>query len=57
MRKYNTDREVLNFLYNSDNIENCDTCPYDMNCKGVNQLPCGQYHCWVALHCKQAEEV
>jgi hypothetical protein len=56
MTKYNTEKEILDFLTDRKNIENCGHCPYDMGCTGCNQLPCGQYHCWVYLHCKAVED-
>lgn len=47
--------EVIEFLYNKDNIRRCYECPYnegfDPGPNGI-VLKCGQYHCWVALHCK-----
>jgi|GEM_PF-7009510 len=35
----------------SDNIMNCDQCPYKMKHPSWDALPCGQYHCWVELSC------
>ena len=46
--------EYLTFMYNEDNIRACDRCPENCGAKHMTEaiLPCGQYHCWVALHCK-----
>ena len=47
----------LNFMYDPDNVRNCDECPENngiVNWQGEN-LPCGQFHCWVAVHCNQGE--
>lgn len=46
--------EYIEFMYNPKNQKNCDECPENSNFKGVNQLPCGQYHCWVTCHVQQA---
>ena len=41
------------FLYNPDNIMNCEECPENGHFSAwpENRLPCGQFHCWVSLHC------
>lgn len=39
------------FLADSDNIMNCNQCPYKMKHPHWGALPCGQYHCWVELSC------
>ena len=44
------------YLYNPENIKRCVGCPENIGCTGINQLPCGQYHCWVALHCKNKKK-
>lgn len=46
------------FMFDYKNIRNCKVCPEN---KGIqsqreNQLPCGQYHCWVALSCNRGSE-
>lgn len=55
-----TEKEYREFLYNPDNIFNCVECPDDKGMSdrewGENRLPCGQYHCWVAIHCKGGKD-
>lgn len=39
------------FLYDADNIQNCENCPHNIECDGwQGRYPCGQWNCWVALH-------
>ena len=41
------------FLAKRENEFNCDCCPYQNEVNGNNQqLPCGQYHCWVTVSCQ-----
>lgn len=44
-------KEYSKFMYNKKNRCNCKECPSN---RGVNswndQLPCGQYNCWVTCH-------
>ena len=40
---------IREFLADSDNIMNCNQCPYKMKHPSWDALPCGQYHCWVEL--------
>lgn len=48
----NEDNNLIRaFLADSDNIMNCDLCPYKMKHPSWGTLPCGQYHCWVELSC------
>lgn len=42
---------IREFLADSDNIRNCEVCPYKMKHPSYDALPCGQYHCWVELSC------
>lgn len=46
--------EYLNFMYDPKNLHHCEGCPenhgFESGADG-NTLPCGQYHCWVAVHC------
>lgn len=42
---------IREFLADSNNIMNCDQCPYKMKHPYYDALPCGQYHCWVELSC------
>ena len=47
-----TEKEYRDFMYNRDNIHNCENCPEN---KGFgkqdydDRWPCLQFHCWVAL--------
>lgn len=45
--------KYLAFMLDAKNIKNCKNCPENEERKGVNQLPCGQYNCWVRLHCQK----
>lgn len=45
--------EYCKFMFDNKNINNCKECPENMQMQQDNRLPCGQYHCWVALSCKQ----
>lgn len=43
------------FMYDKNNIHKCSGCPENKemsNDASGNRLPCGQYNCWVAIHCK-----
>lgn len=52
-----TNEEIIEFLYNKENIRECDGCPYNEGQSDwQNRLPCGQWHCWVELHCDRLEE-
>lgn len=42
---------IREFLADSNNIMNCDQCPYKMKHPHHDALPCRQYHCWVELSC------
>lgn len=44
-------RTYLDFMYNADNIGKCSICPEKKrNYDKSEQLPCGQYQCWVSVH-------
>ena len=43
-------QEYISFMNDPKNIMNCDSCPENSHRKESN-LPCGQQHCWVELHC------
>ena len=47
------DREqYIAFMCNKENIHNCEECPENREFGNQNdQLPCGQYNCWVTCHC------
>lgn len=42
---------IREFLADSNNIMNCDQCPYKMKHPHHDVLPCGQYHCLVEVSC------
>lgn len=45
------------FMYNPDNVHNCEECPANNDFDDwQNRLPCGQWHCWVVLHCERSQE-
>ena len=48
--------QVIEFLYNKDNICNCEHCPYNEGMSHESGNPCGQYNCWVEIHCARNEE-
>ena len=53
-----TREQYMAFMCNPDNIRKCADCPAnEEKSSPANELrlPCGQYHCWVALHCKPEE--
>lgn len=43
--------EYSDFMYNKDNVRNCDYCP--MNYSFKSSLPCGQQNCWVVCHVRR----
>lgn len=47
-----TEEEYTEFMYNRNNIHNCENCPENKG-RGKrdydDRWPCLQYHCWVAL--------
>ena len=54
MRKFWTESEIMDFLHDEDNILNCEECPYNRGFDDFqHRLPCGQYHCWIDLHCTE----
>lgn len=52
MKKYD-DNEYVKFMNNPSNSHNCAQCPENAGFDAWpgNRLPCGQFHCWVDLHC------
>lgn len=51
-------QEYIGFMFNKANIRNCGECPENREMKSAdneNRYPCGQYNCWVDIHCRQAE--
>lgn len=49
-----TKENYSKFMSNKENIYNCENCP--MNEGFENVLPCGQYNCWVEIHCNDSDE-
>ena len=40
------------FMYNPENIRHCEGCPQNEGYDDFqHRLPCGQWRCWVELHC------
>lgn len=50
MKEYDKYVESIN---NPKNKHNCEKCPENAGFDSWpgNRLPCGQFHCWVELHC------
>jgi len=46
------------FLCNPKNIGNCADCPMNEGQSEWpgNRPPCGQFHCWVEVHCAESGE-
>lgn len=47
-------QKYLDFLYDEKNIGQCKNCPENKEFSrgdDGNVLPCGQYHCWMSVHC------
>ena len=51
-------KEYIEFMYNKDNICKCEGCPENYGFKpgADDKLPCGQYNCWVAIHCARSNQ-
>jgi hypothetical protein len=52
-------KEYQKFMFNKDNIFNCDACPENRGFKEGNSRiagPCGQQNCWVECHCRLKED-
>ena len=51
-------KEYIRVMNNESNIGNCSECPENNNFSSWpgTKLPCGQFHCWVELHCKSEED-
>lgn len=47
-------KRYLDFMYDINNIGRCQNCPENIGYQPIGKLPCGQYHCWVRLHCEGA---
>lgn len=46
----------IRFMFNRDNAGNCEECPANIDLAGNGRYACGQYRCWVDVHCAQFEE-
>jgi len=52
-----TAQEIKEFLFTKENVCNCNECPYNEGFDNwQNQLPCGQWHCWVSIHLDRMEQ-
>ena len=51
MKEYND--EYIEFMNDPNNSHNCVKCPENavFDAWPGNRLPCGQFNCWVELHC------
>ena len=56
MKEYND--EYIEFMNDPNNSHNCTKCPENAGFDPWpgNRLPCGQFNCWVELHCCNDEE-
>ena len=52
-----TPNEYIDFMNEEENIHNCAECPANNGCDEWpgTRLPCGQFHCWVAVTIKREE--
>ena len=50
--------EYVRWMCNPDNLYNCEDCPenHGFSRWPETRKPCGQFHCWVAIHCKDVED-
>ena len=46
--------EYVRWMCNPDNLYNCEDCPenHGFSRWPETRKPCGQFRCWVAIHCK-----
>ena len=55
-RKDMTEKEIKQyreFMYHKNNVRKCEGCPENEGFSNYqDRLPCGQYRCWVTVHCK-----
>lgn len=50
-------KKYRKFMCNPENSGNCANCPENRGENSwQNRLPCGQWRCWVDLHCEGEEE-
>lgn len=59
----NYEEQYKDFMYNPDNVCNCEECPENMDpgtgysrSEFDRRLPCGQTICWVTTHCDRCNE-
>lgn len=44
------------FMSNPENERNCSVCPENRGMSDwQDRLPCGQWNCWVRIHCGKGE--
>lgn len=49
-------QQYLDFMFNVDNVMNCENCPENRQCSSWGgNLPCGQQNCWISVHCDNDE--
>lgn len=53
-----TAEQVRDFLYNPANVLNCKDCHMneDFSSWPGTRLKCGQFRCWVSIHCADDDE-
>ena len=55
MKEYND--EYIEFMNDPNNSHNCGKCPENAGFDAWpgNRLPCGQFYCWVCMHCDDCD--
>lgn len=49
-------KEYVEFMCDVKNSHACDRCPENREFGSwQDRLPCGQFRCWVDIHCKNKE--
>lgn len=60
MNKMNqmTHEEYREWIFNPANSHNCAECPHENGFDSWpgDRLPCGQFNCWVDIHCNRSSE-
>lgn len=52
-----TDTEIKKFLADAANVDNCTACPFNDGFDDFqHRKPCGQWNCWVEVHCSRYDD-
>ena len=50
--------EYKKFMYNKENRFKCSKCPVNRHFDDwQDRYPCGQWNCWVDIHCRRAAKL